>query len=143
MKAFNSIRFVSSAVLTLVIGTLAQTSTAQDTSPSRADVKAQTKAANSSGDLWRGGETPLPERPFQTTKSRSDRKAETLAARKRGDLSTSGEAHFKSHTARPLRSDRTRAERKAETRQAIKDGTLAPAGEAEDPGQGRPQALTR
>jgi hypothetical protein len=133
VNTFNAIRFVARAVTAVLMGTVTQQSAAQDTRPARSEVKAQTKAANKTGELWRGGETPLPQQPFEPQKSRKDRKDETLSARHRGELLPPGEANFKANSTRPPRSDRKRADRKAETMQAIKDGTLAPSGEAEDP----------
>jgi hypothetical protein len=133
VKRLNAMRIVAGAASAVLIGLFAQASAAQDSDRSRAEVKSQTKGANKSGDLWRGGEAPLPQQSFQPQKSRQDRKAETLNARQQGALLPSGQATFKAHTAQPPRSDRTRAERKAETLQAAKNGTLAPSGEAEDP----------
>jgi hypothetical protein len=135
LKTLHPFRIVASLCFTVILGTLAPAGAAQGTEPSRAEVKSQTKAANKANELWRGGEAPLPQQPFQPQKSREDRKAETLNARKRGEILPPGLANFKANTARPPRSDRTRAERKAETLQAVKDGTLSPSGEAEDSGK--------
>jgi hypothetical protein len=125
------------AVITIAAGILvfAQTSLAQsDSTPtSRADVKAQTRAANKAGELYRGGEAPLPEKRFEPSKTRVERKAETITARKRGELVPPGEATYKAQLPMPVRSDKTRADRKAETLKAAKEGTLSPSGEAEDP----------
>jgi hypothetical protein len=134
MKALNPSKvffLVSVAALSFasVEATLAQSDTS---SASRADVKAQTRAANKSNDLWRGGEAPLPSKPFMSEKSRTDRKSETIGARRAGELKPAGEADYKAHVARPSRTDKTRADRKAETLAAAKAGTLAPSGEGGD-----------
>ena len=125
------------AAVTMTAGILAftQAALAQSDSPSssRADVKAQTRAANKSGKLWRGGETALPEEKFEPSKTRTERKSQTIAARQRGELLTPGEANYKAQVPMQLHSDKTRADRKAETVKAAKEGTLSPSGEAEDP----------
>jgi len=129
IKLCTSIAFVASTLA------FTQASFAQSESPptSRTEVKAQTRAANKSGELLKAGEAPLPEKTFQSTKTRIDRKAETIEARKRGDLPPPGEATYKAQLPAPIQSSKLRAERKAETLQAAKDGNLTPAGEAEDP----------
>lgn len=134
MKSAGSTKvFFCTSVVALALAS-AQVAMAQgDASPiSRAEVKAQTRAAAKSNELWRAGEAPLPEKPFQSEKLRTQRKGETIAARKAGELQPPGEADYKVNVARPPRTDKTRAERKAETLAAAKAGTLTPAGEGGD-----------
>ena len=136
MTTAGSIKvFLSMSVAALAFAS-AQTAMAQaqgdDPTTSRADVKAQTRAANKSNDLWRGGEGPLPTQPFMSEKSRSQRKGDTISARRAGELKPSGEADYKANVARPARTDKTRAERKSETLAAAKSGNLAPSGEGGD-----------
>jgi hypothetical protein len=134
MTTAGSIKvFLSMSVAALAFAS-AQTAMAQSDDPttSRADVKAQTRAANKSNDLWRGGEASLPTQPFMSEKSRSQRKGDTIGARRAGELKPSGEADYKANVARPARTDKTRAERKSETLAAAKSGNLAPSGEGGD-----------
>lgn len=134
MTTARSIKvFLSMSVAALAFAS-AQTAMAQsdDATTSRADVKAQTRAANKSNDLWRGGEAPLPAKPFMSDKLRTERKGETIAARRAGELKAPGEADYKANVARPARTDKTRSERKAETLAAAKSGKLAPSGEGGD-----------
>ena len=102
-------------------------------SSSRSEVKAQTRAANKSGEIWRGGEAALPEKRFEPSKTRTERKGETIDARKRGELVTPGVANYKAQVPMQVRSDKIRTDRKAETVKAAKEGTLSASGEAEDP----------
>jgi hypothetical protein len=129
--AFRMIVLTSAAALALAA---AQAAFAQSdaASLSRGDVKAQTRAANKSSELWRGGEAPLPSKPFASEKTRIDRKSEAIAARRAGELKPAGEADYRAHVARPARTDKTRVERKAETLAAAKSGTLSPSGEGGD-----------
>ena len=107
------------------------TALAQEAHPTRAEVKAQTRAAQKAHQLVPPGEGSLPERPFKPQKTRGDRKAETKIARQNGQLLPAGEIEPK---APPFHSEKTRAQRKAETRQAAKAGQLIPAGETLEPG---------
>jgi hypothetical protein len=108
----------------------AQTATAPG---SRAEVKAETRAAERAGHLTPAGEG----RPtdgtsnFKSSKTRAERKSETLQARKNKELVPTGNAaQQKLDVAlRAQKPTRTRAERKAETRQDIAQGQLVPAGE--------------
>ena len=87
MKTAGAIKvFLSTSVVALAFA-VAQTAMAQSDDPttSRADVKAQTRAANKTNELWRGGEASLPAKPFQSEKLRADRKGETIAARRRAN----------------------------------------------------------
>jgi hypothetical protein len=133
VKAFNGIQVVLDLVFVALVGVWPQSGAAQETVPSRADVKAQTKASNKAGELLRAGEAPLPEQPSRSWRTRTQRKGETLDARQRDELLPAGEATFKAHTAQPPRSDRTRADRKAEAIRAAREGALMPAGEAAVP----------
>lgn len=134
MKALSPSKvFFLMSVSALAFAYVETASAQSDASPpSRADVKAQTRAANKSNDLWRGGEAPLPSKPFTSEKSRTERKGETIAARRAGELKPPGEADYKAHVARPAQTEKTRADRKSETLAAAKAGTLAPSGEGGD-----------
>jgi len=107
------------------------------TSPSRADVKAETRAANKARQLQPAGEGPGTDSAAKapSTKTKAERKAETLQARKEGKLSPAGIAgQLKTEKAiNSAPSTRTKAERKAETRDAAKAHQLAPAGETAEP----------
>ena len=93
---------MSKNVLTLVaaaaFAVFAQGAFAQASSPSRADVKAETKAAEKAGKLAPTGEaadlkTENAEKANKTsTKTREERKAETKTAAKSGQLSAAGDA---------------------------------------------------
>jgi Domain of unknown function (DUF4148) len=111
----------------------AQASFAQASSPSRADVKAETKAAEKSGQLTPAGEgsAPVAKSTAKSTTPRSTVKAETKAAEKAGQLTPAGEGAAPVDKS-PMKSTKTRAERKAETRAAAKGKQLTPAGEGPD-----------
>jgi hypothetical protein len=134
MDAIGSIKLFAVTIVAAACAS-AQTALAQDerTPVSRAEVKAQTRAANKAHELLPAGELSLPEKPLRSSKTRTERKAETLAARKEGKLLPAGEIDSKANVATPLRSDKTRAERKAETLAAAKAHKLIPAGEIIDP----------
>jgi hypothetical protein len=123
------------ALFCLAYGAPAAAQTQTDSTPaSRADVKAQTRAANKAGELASGEATP-PEKqaPTKSTKTRAQRKAETMEARRKGELPSPGEATYKTNMSQQnatAKSTKTRAERKAETAEAVKQGKLAPVGEA-------------
>lgn len=126
------------ALLCLAYGApvAAQTQT-DSTSPSRAEVKAQTRAANKAGQITSGEATP-PEKqaPTVSTKSRAQRKAETMESRRKGELLSPGEATYKTNMSQQgatAKSNKTRAERKDETAEAVKEGKLGPVGEAAEP----------
>jgi len=108
---------------------------AQDSTPpiSRAEVKAETRAAEKAGRLTPAGEGAAPTEKVTTksTKTRAQRKAETMQARKSGDLAPAGEAEDakEDKELRSTRSTKTRAQRKAEVRADAKAGKLIPAGE--------------
>lgn len=99
---------------------------------SRADVKAETRAAEKARKLVPAGEGPIAPTPSRSSNTtRSARKAETLKARKAGELEPTGEAaDLKAERAEQRRpSTTTRQQRKADTLAARKAGTLVPAGE--------------
>jgi hypothetical protein len=99
---------------------------------SRAAVKAETRAAEKSGQLTPAGEdSPGAKVPdTKSTKTRAERKAETLLARKAGTLKPAGPGGtLADRTPSTAKSAKTRTERKAETLQAAKEGKLVPAGE--------------
>ncbi len=102
---------------------------------SRAAVKAETRAAEKSGQLTPAGEgSPGAKTPnTPSTKTRAERKAETLEARRAGTLKPAGPGGtLADRTPSSTKSAKTRAERKAETMQAAKEGKLVPAGEGPD-----------
>ena len=118
-----------------IAGSLAcQVAAAQASSPSRADVKAETSAANKSGELAGPG-VHGPSGPATTGKStttRADRKKTTAEANKKGELAGAG-VHGPSGPAPTGTSTMTREERKKATAEANKKGELAPAGDTNKP----------
>ena len=107
---------------------MAQTSSAPVT---RAEVKAETRAAEKAGQLTPAGQGPQIKISPRSTKTREQRKAETLAARKAGELEPAGDAEVEivDRQTAAQRSTVNRAARKAETRTQEKAGLLIPAGE--------------
>jgi len=105
-------------------------------SPSRAEVKAETRALEKSGKLTPAGEgtSSGPEKNFQSSKTRAERKSETRLAAKNHELIPTGNAGlYKADVAlRAQPTTRSRAERRAETRVAEKNRQLIPAGEGPD-----------
>jgi len=122
-------------VLAAAAAVFAQGAFAQASAPaSRAEIKAETAAAEKAGKLTPAGEGPgnltkAPSTSSDTT--RAARKAKTLEDRKDGDLIPAGPAtggkQLRAEEAKP--STKTRAERKAETLKDEKEGKLIPAGE--------------
>jgi len=101
---------------------------------SRAEVKAQTRAANRAGMLFEGETDPSTKQPAPlSTRSRSERKAETAAANVDGGLS-SGKRTYVTYNVAPrealAKSTKTRADGKGETMRAIRDHRVIAAGEA-------------
>ena len=135
MNTLNRLRLLAASAVVAVICASVQPSLAEDgnSSVSRAERKAQARAANKSGTLLKAGEGPLPEQPFMSERTRTDRKAETVGARKAGELPPPGEATYRDQAPMPFKSEKTRAERKSETVKAAKDGSLVPAGELGEP----------
>ena len=77
-----------------VAALFAQASFAQTTAPAaRADVKAETKAAEKAGKLTPAGEASVPteKATAKSTKTRAERKAETKDAAKAKELTPAGE----------------------------------------------------
>ena len=110
---------------------------AQASSPTRAEVKAQTKQAVKDRATTPAGEgipdeTKAPD--TKSTKTRAERKAQTMEDRKEGQLAPAGTRPDYPKGSKS-KGDKTRAERKAETRDARKEGKLTPAGEAPTPGK--------
>ncbi len=108
---------------------------AQASSPTRADVKAQTKQAVKERTTTPAGEAVPDETKSPDTKSsktRAERKAQTMEARKAGGLAPAGTSPDYPKGSKS-KGDKTRAERKAEASQARKEGKLAPAGESPSP----------
>jgi len=110
---------------------------AQDNpAPTRAEVKAETRAAAKSHDLIPAGEAAGANQPVsrKSNKTRAQRKAETVQARRAGQIEPAGEvAGAKDErTALNTPSTRTRAQRKSETKAAAKAMQLIPAGEGGD-----------
>jgi hypothetical protein len=105
-------------------------------SPTRAEVKEETRAANKSRELMPAGEgsPPVAKKPAPSTKTREERKAETMQARKEGQLQPGGQATYKASISQSsAKSTKARTDVKAETVQAGKEGKLMPAGEVIDP----------
>jgi hypothetical protein len=118
---------------TLAASVLCQVALAQTASDpvSRANVKAETRAAERAGKLTPAGEGPEFKVPRTSTTTRAERKADTRAARKAGTLEPAGDADI-AMSDRKIRAQPTtvnRAARKAETRAEEKSGQLIPAGE--------------
>ena len=109
-----------------------QSAMAQASAPlTRAEVKAETRAAEKAGKLTPAGQggAPAAAPVAGPTKTRAQRKAETLAARNAGTLAPAGPTQ-KGDVADRLRpTAKTRAERKAETLEAARKGELVPAGQ--------------
>jgi hypothetical protein len=124
--------FVLIGALTLAAA-YAQVALAQsaEPSPSRATVKAETRAAAKAHQLAPAGEAADFPKPTKSTsnKTRTERKTETLQARKDGKLQPAGDAVDERAVAKLPPSTKTRAERKAETLAAAKARQLTPAGE--------------
>jgi len=100
---------------------------------SRAEVNAQTRAANHAGLLVAGEVDPSIKQPTPlSTRSRAELKDETVAANRDGGIS-SGKSFYYTHNIAPreqlAKSTKTRANGKAETLQAIHDHKVIGAGE--------------
>jgi len=93
--------------------------------------KAETAAANKSGQLTPAGQGGAPQAKAAatpSTRTRAQRKAETAAANKAGQLTPAGQGGTP-QAATPTASTKTREQRKAETAEARKKGELVPAGQ--------------
>ena len=133
--SLHPLRIAIALLAATIAGPAAWAQTSAASSPSRADVKAETRALEKAGKLEPAGSGGTrAERmaaPPKSTKTRAERKAETVAARKAGTLRPAGSGPTKAElTAPPPTSTKTRAERKAETRAAARARQLTPAGEA-------------
>ena len=109
-----------------------QSAMAQASAPvSRADVKAETRAAEKAGKLTPAGQGGAPAAALASgpTRTRAQRKAETVEARRAGALAPAGPTQKADNADRAKAATRTRADRKAETLDAAKKGELTPAGE--------------
>jgi hypothetical protein len=105
---------------------------------SRADVNAETKAANKAGQMVPGEVDPsVKQPPPKSTKNPAERKAETKAANKGGALSDYGKNTYDTYNTKQRqelsKSTKTRSEGKAEAKQATKERKTPPAGEAAAP----------
>lgn len=99
--------------------------------PSRAAVKAETRAAEKAGELVPAGQAvsmPSTEPKKTSDKTRAERKAATREARKEGELVPAGERGLVSPAVNAGPS-KSRSEVKSKTRAAEKAGDLVPAGE--------------
>ncbi|MEO8525313.1 MAG: DUF4148 domain-containing protein [Caldimonas sp.] len=126
----------SKSVLLTAIAVVAtfcwQSALAQASAPvTRADVKAETRAAEKAGKLTPAGQGGAPAAaPLSgPTKTRAQRKAETREARKAGTLAPAGSTQKADDADRAKPTTRSRVDRKSETRAAAKAGDLTPAGE--------------
>lgn len=124
-----------SIVATALLAVVAQSSLAQTTTAApREAVKAETKAAASSGSLIRPGEAPdatASREHRRSTKTRAQRKSETAMERRMGGLMPAGQGDvIEDHMNRPRRQMKSRPEVKQETKAAAQSGALTPAGEA-------------
>jgi hypothetical protein len=111
-----------------------QLAAAQASSPTRADVKAETRAAEKSGTLARPGELggPVVKAPegSGTKVTRAERKKATREANKAGKLARPGSSNAADNAIRAQPTTASRADRKSDTRAANKRGELESAGEA-------------
>ena len=111
---------------------LAQTDSA---SPTRSEIKSETRAAERAHQLTPAGEAvyPPPVKQAPSKYTRGERKNATLTARKSGELIPAGDAGVEEKDAKDMarapKSTKTRAQRKAETLAAAKAHQLIPAGE--------------
>lgn len=123
-----SIRSTTPVFIAVAAGFVCASVWAQSSaSPSRAEVNAETRAAEKAHQLTPAGEgSPAPAPEARSTKTRGERKAETLEARKTGQLHRTGlEPEYKEARAlAKMPSTTTRAERKATTKAAEKSGQL-------------------
>jgi len=100
----------------------------------RAEVKAETRAAEKAHQLVPAG--PGPDFPVSRSSNttRAQRKADTRAAEKAGQIAPAGDAEIalQDQETRAQKTTVNRAERKAQTRALEKAGKLTPAGEGPD-----------
>jgi hypothetical protein len=100
----------------------------------RAEVKAETRAAEKAGKLVPAGEGPEFAVSTKSNTTRAKRKADTRAAEKAGEIPRAGDAEIamQDEETRAQKTTVNRAERKAQTRALEKSGRLVPAGEGPD-----------
>jgi hypothetical protein len=100
----------------------------------RAEVKAETRAAEKAGKLVPAGQGPEFTVPTKSNTTRAKRKADTLAAEKAGEIPPAGddEIAMQDEQMRAQKTTVDRARRKAQTRELEKSGRLIPAGEGPD-----------
>ncbi len=126
-------KFAVAAVLVGAASLVGQVAQAQASSPTRADVKAETRAAEKAGQIpGPGVRGPTGHAPTGTPVNRADRKKATRDAEKAGQLTPPGASNRADNAIRAKPTTRSRAERKAETRAANKKGELVPAGQGPD-----------
>jgi hypothetical protein len=132
MSATRTTRLLAALAAVGFVTVFAHAAYAQEAAVSRADVIAETRAANMAGELWVGEIQPAPTL-MASTRSREQRKAETRAANTNGGLGNNGaKAYYPGNRealAALASSTKTRADRKAETMQAIRDHKLTAPGE--------------
>ena len=137
MNAIQIPRLLTGTLALALAAALGSAAYAQsDNQPvSRADVKAQTSAANKAGQMPAGEEDATKQQMPSTpsTKTREQRKAETLEANRNGGLGSPGQSLYKVNNTSQredlAKSTKTRADGKAETMQATKEHKMMPAGE--------------
>jgi hypothetical protein len=128
-------RNILTVVAAAAVALFAQGTFAQASSPSRADVKAETKAAEKNKQLTPAGEGPGAMSSGNTagsTKTKAEGKAETKAAAKAHQLTPAGEGPGNAGTGATSGSNTSKEARKAETKAAAKSKQLTPAGEGGD-----------
>ena len=126
-KEADMTRNILTLLAAAALAVCAQTTFAQASSPSRADVKAETKAAGKSGQLAPAGDRPTKQPSKASDTTREARKSQTKADQKAGNLAEAGE----SPTPQPSKgSETTREARKAQTKADQKAGKIQPAGES-------------
>ena len=131
------------AAVAAAVAVFSQGAFAQASSPSRAEVKAETKSAEKAGALTPAGQGPgaMGKQPSTASdKTRDERKMQTKSDIKAGATSPAGEAsEMKMDKADKAKgTDKTRAERKAQTKADVKSGKTQPAGEAAGPSSDKP-----
>jgi len=134
---------IALGAIVAAVAVFSQGAFAQASAPSRAEVKAETKAAEKSGALVPAGEGPgaMGKQPStMSDKTRAERKATTKADAKSGELKPAGEAVKPAGAmSKDDKADKnagsmtTRADRKAQTKADVKAGKTQPAGEAPQP----------
>jgi hypothetical protein len=126
----------SLAVAAATASLLCTAAFAQSDAPlTRAEVKAETRAAEKDGKLVPAGEGPAFPVSTKSNTTRAKRKADTRAAEKAGDIAPAGDAQsaMEDEELRAQKTTVNRGERKAQTRALEKSGKLIPPGERPDP----------